>query len=455
MKKSFTITINRSVFYIDDDAFQRLDTYLQSIKKHYGTSAEGQEILTDIEASIAEKFSRAIKSKQQSVSLANVEEVLGVLGTVEEFSQEAAVAAAPTANEEAAQPRRLFRNSDDTIIAGVCSGLATYFGIDAVYVRLAFILLTFVHGLGIFVYAILWLVMPRANTSGQKLAMQGEAVNIKKIENLVREKAQLVREGGREAMSALQQHRGWLYRVLNIPVVVLAYTWKGLKVTGQYSGPVLCVIIGVTIIIGMLASVLGLTIGAGVLLFYTASPYLVTDLPLDQIIASPFYYLGVVSSYIIALVPALFLLLGGFTLARLRNMFKPLASGLLIGIWMLAVTGAAVAAANLAPVVTGHLAALATQEQVTRTYDYEGFSKVYIDGEINVTVVPSTTTSVTAMGRAQDLDRLEFTLEQDELRVIQHSRQQLGIWCVACLSQPVALTVTGPRVDVWDARLVQ
>jgi len=73
---------------------------------------------------------------------------------------------------------------------------------------------------------------------------------------------------------------------------------------------------------------------------------------------------------------------------------------------------------------------------------------VYIDGEINVTVVPSIATSITAVGRAQDLDRLEFTLEQDELRVIQHSRQQLGIWCVACLTQPVALTVTGPRVEV-------
>lgn len=453
MKKSFTITINRSVFYIDDDAYQRLDNYLQSIKRHYGVSDEGQEILADIEASIAEKFTRVVKSKRQSICLADVQGVLGVLGTVEEFSQEAAPTAAPTkANEELSQPRRLFRNPDDTIIAGVCSGLAAYFGIDAVYMRLAFILLTFIHGLGIIIYIILWLIMPRAKTSGEKLAMQGETVNIKKIEAVVREKAQAVKEEGRQAVSNLQQHRGWLYRLLNIPVVALSVIWKGLKVVLRISGPVLSITVGVVIIIGMLASVLGLTIGTGVLMFYTVSPYLVTDLPVAQLISSPFYYVGVTSSYIIVLVPILFLLLAGFTMARLRNMFRAVTSSLLIGLWMVAVAGAAVAAANLSPIITSHLTTLATQEPETRVYDYKDFSKLYLDGELNVTMAPSSTTSVTAVGRAQDLDRLEFTTTTtDQLRIVQRSRQQLGIWCLVCLTRPVELTITMPKIEALEA----
>jgi hypothetical protein len=178
----------------------------------------------------------------------------------------------------------------------------------------------------------------------------------------------------------------------------------------------------------------------------------VSDLPLDQLVSSPFYQLGVVASYVVAMVPVLFVLLAGFTMVRLRNMFKPLASGILIGVWMLAVAGTAVAAANLAPAITSHLSELATQAPETRTYDYEKFTELHVDGEINVTVVPSSTTSVAVSGRPQDLDRLEFTLEDGQLRVTQRSRQEVGVWCLVCMTKPVALTVTGPKIEVLDAR---
>ncbi len=449
MIKSFTATISRRVFYIDEDAYHRLDAYLQSIRSHYGTADEGQEILADIEASIAEKFSGLGASEQRSVTLADVEGVLGVLGEVEQFSQGAPAA---DATQPSASAKKLYRNPDDAVVAGVCSGLAAYFGVDTLLVRLVFVLLAFANGVGILLYIVLWAAVAPAKTSGQKLAMQGEPASIRKIEEVVREKAQMLRDEGREAMSNLQQRRGWLYRLLNVPVVVLAAVWKAVVAVIKVGGPALSITVGVTLVIGMLASVLGLTIGAGVLLFYAVSPYVISDLPLDQLITSPYYQVGVVASYIVAMVPVLFLLLAGFTLVQLRNFFKPLASGVLIGLWMLAVAGVAVSAANLAPTVTSHLAEQANQAHVTRTYEYDGFTMVYVDGEINVTAVPSTTTSVVATGRSQDLDRLDFSVENGELRVTQRSRQQLGVWCVVCLTKPVTLTVTGPKLDVVDVR---
>ena len=449
MKKAFTVTISSRVFYVDEDAYHRLDTYLQSIRSHYGTADEGREILADIEASIAEKFSGLGASEQRSVTLADVEGVLAVLGEVEQFSQEAPAAAEPAHGSAGA--RKLYRNPDDAVVAGVCSGLAAYFGVDTLLVRLVFVLLAFANGVGVLLYLVLWAAIQPAKTSGQKLAMQGEPASIRKIEEAVRERAQAVRDGGRRAMDDLQQRRGWLYRLLNVPVVVLAAVWRALRAVLKVAGPALSITVGVVLIIGMLASVLGLTVGTGLLLFYTSSPYVVSDLPLAQLVTSAYYQVGVVSSYVVALVPVLFLLLAGFTLATLRNFFRPVISGVLIGIWMLSVAGVAVAAANLAPTITSHLAEQANQERVTRTYDYDGFSRVHVAGEINVTAVPSTTVSVTAMGRAQDLDRLDFSVENGELRVTQRSRQQLGVWCVVCLTQPVLLTVTGPQVEVVQA----
>ena len=101
----------------------------------------------------------------------------------------------PDNKEDENKNKKLYRNPDDVIIAGVCSGLAAYFGIDPVAVRLAFFVAIFAQGLGFWIYIILWIVMPMAKNSAQKLEMRGKPVNIKRIEENIKEKSKHIREG--------------------------------------------------------------------------------------------------------------------------------------------------------------------------------------------------------------------------------------------------------------------
>ncbi|MFZ5390880.1 MAG: PspC domain-containing protein, partial [Patescibacteria group bacterium] len=320
MKKAISITLAGLVFNIEEDAYQKLDWYLNSIRRHYQNNNEEKEILSDIESSLAEKFSSKLKTSRQAITLGEVEEAVKVMGTIEEIEVEPSLSNHQSdIPVESTAARKLYRNPDDAIIAGVCSGLAAYFGLDPVYIRLLFILLVFVNGLGLLAYAALWIVMPPAKTSAQKLTMQGEPVNLKKIEEVVKEKSKLVKEEGQAMLKGLSQHRGGFYRLLSFPVRLMEAAFGFLKKIFKVLGPVLSVILGIIFTVASLVTVLGLTVASGLALFNINSPYLVSDLPLNLLAVSPFYYAAILSLYFVALVPIVFLLLLGWTFIRRRN----------------------------------------------------------------------------------------------------------------------------------------
>lgn len=197
MKKTISITLGGQLFNIEEDAYERLDSYLESIKTHYKDQS-GDEIIGDIEASIADKFASKIKDRSISVALSDVEEMIKVMGTVDEFdseSKENKTGPSHTEEEQTLIPKKLYRDTDDTIIAGVCSGIAAYFGLDAVYIRVLFVILVFLHGFGILAYIVLWIVMPQAKTNAQKLEMRGKPVNLQKLEETIKEKTADIAEG--------------------------------------------------------------------------------------------------------------------------------------------------------------------------------------------------------------------------------------------------------------------
>ena len=90
--------------------------------------------------------------------------------------------------------RRLYRNPDDKLLGGVCSGIASYFDVDAVWVRLAFAFIFFVFGSGFLLYILLWIIVPEAKTTAEKLQMRGEPVTISNIEKNVKEEMEQVRK---------------------------------------------------------------------------------------------------------------------------------------------------------------------------------------------------------------------------------------------------------------------
>jgi len=193
MKKTFTINISGSIFHIDDDAFEKLQKYLHMLNKHFNAAIEGQEILQDIEARISELFIEKTNNKAEVITDAMVDEVIIRMGKPEDFmDQEEEATAKPTA--EATQPetdtkirRRLYRDADSRVLGGVCSGLGAYFNIDPVILRIIFVLVLFMGGASIPVYIILWIVVPKAKTTAQKLEMQGKEATVTNIAQSIKD----------------------------------------------------------------------------------------------------------------------------------------------------------------------------------------------------------------------------------------------------------------------------
>ncbi len=201
MKKTLTINISGSIFHIDEDAFDQLQSYLRTISSHYGASEEGREIITDIEARIAEIFQEKLGSKDQVVNTEMVEKTISIMGKPEEIfatdeehiEEEESTKAAPTSNVK--RKRRLYRDPDHRVIGGVASGLAGFFGIDVVVIRLLFAIpLILLYGFSLPLYIILWIVVPKAITTTQKLEMRGKKVNISNIEESIKDEYKEVKE---------------------------------------------------------------------------------------------------------------------------------------------------------------------------------------------------------------------------------------------------------------------
>jgi phage shock protein PspC (stress-responsive transcriptional regulator) len=192
MNKTVTVNLGGIVFHIDEDAYEVLHQYLESIKGHFHTSEGKDEITSDIEARIAELFTEKLKSGRQVIVLADVNEAISVMGKPEDFSGEEKSNDAPPLEEKfqssgTTTKRRVYRNGDEKIVGGVCSGISSYLDIDPLWLRLLFAVMFFGFGTGLLLYIILWIVIPEAKTTAQKLEMKGEKVNVENIEKNIKE----------------------------------------------------------------------------------------------------------------------------------------------------------------------------------------------------------------------------------------------------------------------------
>ena len=180
MKRTFTINIGGTVFHIDEDAYEKLNNYLQRLSKHFGTGEDGQEIIRDIESRLAELFNEIIlRQGSKVISIPCVDEIIGRMGMPEEFEDD---------DIKSGIKRKMYRDTDNKIFGGVCSGLGAWFNIDSNIIRIIFVILIFVSfGFAILAYIVLWIVVPGAKTTAQKLEMRGMDATISNIEKVVKE----------------------------------------------------------------------------------------------------------------------------------------------------------------------------------------------------------------------------------------------------------------------------
>lgn len=191
MKKTINTNINGISFIIDDDAYAVLNTYLNAIKSHFKTKKGSDEIISDIESRIAELFQQMLNEKKQVLNIDDVNQVKDQMGQPSDFDQDAEEETIYYAKTSSSH-KRLYRDTNDRMIGGVCSGLAAYFNVDTVWIRLIFVI-AILSGVSALAYIILWIIIPAARTVSERLEMRGDPVNISNIEKSIREELNEIR----------------------------------------------------------------------------------------------------------------------------------------------------------------------------------------------------------------------------------------------------------------------
>ncbi len=260
MNKTININLGGFFFHIDEIAYQKLNRYLEAISRSLSDDPQGKdEIIADIESRISELLSERITDARQVVNEGDIEDIIGIMGQPEDYAE-----AEEAYNDNTTYTKRrkntskkLFRDSNDKFLGGVCAGLGHFVGIDAIWVRLAFIILL-ASGFSPLVYIILWILLPEAKTTAEKLQMEGEAVNIDNIEKKIRDEfgniSTKLKDGASELSDKIsgadydklraQTKSGFQDFIDTMGKILLAV----FKVFGKFMGVLLIFIAGVTII---------------------------------------------------------------------------------------------------------------------------------------------------------------------------------------------------------------
>ena len=192
MKKTIKIKIGGIIFHIDDDAYDILKAYLDSLNDHFNRIEDGKEVMDDIETRIAEIFQQNVSATKEVINTEDVDKMITTMGEAKDIIDEDE----PDNGQYQTYTRsssRLYRDPDNAILGGVCAGLGAHFNIDPWIFRIIFLVSLLAYGLGL-VYLVLWIVLPKAVTPTQKLEMKGENVNIKNIEKSIKQEYEQVKE---------------------------------------------------------------------------------------------------------------------------------------------------------------------------------------------------------------------------------------------------------------------
>ena len=199
MNKTVNVNLAGQHFYFDQAAKTKLEIYFDEIKKHFTDEVLCQEIMTDVEARIAELLQQKTTHPQQVITIKNIEDIIEVMGEPNAYKIDEEEDKTEKTKQKKSL-RKLFRDPDDRFFGGVASGVAHYFGLQIKWVRLIWLLLAlFSWGGFTILYIALWVFVPLAKTTTEKFMMKGEAVNLSNIEKKIKEEFQNVTENIKNA----------------------------------------------------------------------------------------------------------------------------------------------------------------------------------------------------------------------------------------------------------------
>lgn len=185
MNKTISANVGGFVFNIEEGAYETLSQYLKAIRKSIGADESIDEIMQDVEHRIAELMKEILQREHKEVIDANnIREIISIMGEPEVYAGEDSKSESQEKKQEnysAKADKQFYRDPDDKMLGGVCSGVSQYFGWDPLFLRILFVVLFLGFGTGLLLYIILWIIIPQAKTTSEKLRMRGEKVDVETI----------------------------------------------------------------------------------------------------------------------------------------------------------------------------------------------------------------------------------------------------------------------------------
>ncbi len=452
MKKNISINISGIIFHIEEDGYERLKEYLDSINKYFSTFDDSSEIIADIESRIAEIFLEKLKDDKQIITHNDVVALATTMGSIQDF-QAVEEDAEPDyqeedttkqANQESfagdTQPpnKRLYRDNKRKLLGGVAAGIAHYFSIDPVWIRLGFIVLLFdvfitfsvspiafiayiimwiavpgsdeleedkslkklyrnpegkviagvsqglakfldiditvvrvlfvlsifLGGTGLLVYAVLWIILPEATSITDRVQMEGEKITLENINSSIK-KAQ-VKEANPTEESTLAT-------VLLFPFRLLGKIFKGfahaispiisffVQLVRIFAGLVIT-IIGVSLFFSITVSIIALL---GVL---SGVNYIHVDFIPFNIFSESLPTFGIIGTFLVTAIPSLLLSLVGISLLSKKSAISPTFGWALFGVWII---GAVMMVVTIPKVIFQYKENARVSETITYNSDYD------------------------------------------------------------------------------------
>lgn len=325
MNKTINIHLAKISFTIEELAYGILKNYLDELNRLFDKTEGKNEIIEDIELRIAELFAEQQIRPTDAITQDDVEAVIAILGKPEELMLDEDDAD-PQSSKTEKHPKSLFRDPDDRYIGGVAGGLGHYLGVDSVWIRLIMILLIF-SSVGGLVYILLWILVPEAKTTADKLKMKGEPINVSTIKNKIKEEIEEVgknvkdvdyKNAANQLKKKSKELSGFLGKVFNVIFRIIV------------------VIVGVFLIIISSLILLGVTISSLLgTLFSTLLPFEFIQFGLSTEL--PFFISGIAVIFTMAIPMILLFTLGLRLLSKNRAIMGKTTRLVLVGLWFLSI----------------------------------------------------------------------------------------------------------------------
>jgi len=351
MNKTININLGGIFFHIDELAYQKLKLYLDAIRRSLSDDPQGRdEILNDIELRIGELLSERITNDRMVINDSDIDEITKIMGRPEDYSVDEELFEDEPKYSKSTSSKKLFRDADDKFLGGVCSGLAHYFGMDVIWMRLLWLVLFFFFGTGFLVYILLWILIPQAETTAEKLQMKGEPVNISNIEKKIREEFQdvssRVKSGVNEVSDTVRSSefknkaKSGIQEVIDtLGKIILAI----FKVFGKFIGALLIFIASATLI-GLIVA--AFSVGSIEILGFEGDFMQYPPFFFDSIL--PMWLLVIFMFLAIAIPFVVLFMLGLKILSSNVKSFSTTTKLSLLGVWIIAILGLSFAGINFA-----------------------------------------------------------------------------------------------------------